>query len=256
MLRRITWSFLSSPRNTIATQHLNKPKSKFKDFCALLDRVPAITVVSKHVFQRPDDWADHWQVTGYLFDDDPDWEAPQELLDFLSAGEAPVYIGFGSMPDSKPEATTNLIIEAVQRSGQRAVILKGWAGLGAEQVPDNIYVLDYAPHNWLFSRMAAVIHHGGAGTTASGLRAGLPTTIVPHLADQPYWGRTVKALGVGTEPIPRKKLTVDNLCQAIQTITSDQAMRQKARALGKKIEQEDGLAEAVKWVEHFMTTFV
>lgn len=156
------------------------------------------------------------------------------------------------MPDSKPEMTTRVIIDAVKQSGRRAVILTGWAGLGADDVPENIHLLKYAPHSWLFPKMAAVVHHGGAGTTASGFRAGVPTTIVPHNADQPYWGRRVAQLGVGTAPIPRKKLNVDNLCQAVRTATGDHTLRENARVLGEKIQQEDGLASAVKWVERFL----
>lgn len=254
IVRRLTWAVMSSARNTIATKHLGLPKSKFKDFQAMLAITPALTSVSKHLVPRPSDWGEQFQVTGYLIDDDPDWTPPQELTDFLDAGEAPVYIGFGSMPDSKPKATTRLLIDAIKQSGKRAIILTGWAGLGADDVPENIYILKYAPHSWLFPKMSAVIHHGGSGTTASGLRAGIPTVIVPHNADQPYWGRLVKDLGVGTDPIPRKKLTVENLSQAIKTATEDTRLRENAQALSKKIQPEDGLAEAVKWVEHFLTS--
>lgn len=252
MIERIQWSLLGSARNTLATQHLRLPKAKFKDFQALLAATPALTVVSQHVVQRPTDWSEKQQVTGYLFDDDPDWTPPQALSDFLAAGEPPVYIGFGSMPDGKPQATTRTILEAVKQSGQRAVILTGWAGLGADDVPTNIHILKYAPHSWLFPRMAAVVHHGGAGTTAAGVRAGVPTVIVPHNADQPYWGRIVQQLGVGAAPIPRGKLNVENLTQAIQTLMTDSTMREHARVLGEKIRQEDGLATALKWTERFL----
>ena len=80
----------------------------------------------------------------------------------------------------------------------------------------------------------------------------MPTIIVPHNADQPYWGRMVEQLGVGTDPIPRKKLSVENLSHAIQTVTTSNTMRENARSLSAKIQQEDGLAEAVKWVEHYL----
>lgn len=252
LVQRVQWMAMGGGRNEIAAKHLGLPKSKFKDFQAALAVTPALTLVSKHLVQRPADWASHFQVTGYLFDDDPDWKPPQELSDFLAAGDAPVYIGFGSMPDSKPQATTHLMMEAVQRSGKRAVILTGWAGLGAEDVPANIHMLKYAPHSWLFPRMAAVVHHGGAGTTAAGFRAGVPTVIVPHNADQPYWGRRANQLGVGTAPIPRKKLSVENLSAAIHQATSDRAMQDRAAELGRKIASEDGLSEAVKAVSEFL----
>lgn len=253
LVQRIQWMVFSGSRNKIA-EKLGVDKSKFAEFQAMINSTPALTTVSKHILQRPADWGEHWQITGYIFDEDADWSPPQDLVDFLEAGEAPVYIGFGSMPDSKPEATTRTIIEAVQKTGKRAIILSGWAELGADDVPDNIYILKYAPHNWLFPKMSALIHHGGAGTTASGLRAGVPTTIVPHAGDQAYWGRTVKQLGIGTDPIPRKKLSVENLAQVIRTLTSDKSLRDNAQALSQKIQEEDGLAEAVQWVERFLSS--
>lgn len=251
VLRQLGWRALAGGRNPLAKQ-LGLPKSEYKDFRAVVDTAPALTTVSRHVFQRPSDWGKHWQVTGFLFDDDPDWTPPQDLVDFLAAGEAPMYIGFGSMPDANPEVTTRTILDAVRRAGKRAVILTGWAGLGADDVPEDIHILKYAPHHWLFPQMAAVVHHGGSGTTASGLRAGVPTVVVPHVGDQGFWGRTVKNLGVGTASIPRKKLTVDNLASAITEATTNHTLRANARALGAKIRAEDGLAEAVRRVEQFL----
>lgn len=252
MLQRISWSVVGGPRNEIASKHLSQPKSKLKDYQKFLAITPALTTVSKHVVKRPSDWAEHHQVSGYLFDDDPEWTPPQDLTDFLAAGEPPVYVGFGSMPDSKPEVTTRIIVDGVLKSGKRAVILTGWAGLGAKDAPEGVHFLKYAPHTWLFPRMAAVIHHGGAGTTAAGFRAGVPTCITPFTGDQPYWGRCVTELGVGSRAIPRKKLTADNLAATIRALTSDQTMRANARALGEKIQQEDGLQENVKWAQRFL----
>ncbi len=253
MVRRMQWLLFGRPSSEIA-QKLGLPRSTYNEFQAFVDAVPALTVVGRHVFPRPPDWRENWQVTGYLFDDDSDWTPRQDLLDFLAAGEPPVYIGFGSMPDSKPETTTRMIIEAVQRTGRRAIILTGWAGLGSEDVPENLHVLKYAPHSWLFPRMAAVVHHGGAGTTAAGFRAGVSTIIVPHTADQPYWGRRAHELGVGTVPIPRKKLTADKLAAAINEATTNHVMQANARSLGEKIRQEDGVGETVKWVERNLTS--
>lgn len=252
ILHRVSWSVAAGGRNRIAKQ-VGLPRSNFNDFKTMMAETPTLTTVSKHVVQRPADWGEHFQVTGYLFDDDLEWTPPQTLVDFLAAGDAPVYIGFGSMPDSKPEATTRLMIEAVQRTGKRAIILKGWAGLGMVDVPPNIHILNYAPHSWLFPQMAAVVHHGGAGTTASGFRAGMPTVIVPHNGDQPYWGRRAQQLGVGAEPIPRKKLSIENLSHAIETVTSSSTMRENARILSEKIQDEDGLTAAVQFVERYLT---
>ena len=251
VLRQSSWRGLASGRNPLAKQ-LGLSKSGYKDFRAMVDSAPALTTVSRHVFQRPADWDDHWQVTGFLFDDDPEWSPPPDLVAFLAAGEAPVYVGFGSMPDANPEVATRTILDAVRRAGKRAVILTGWAGLGADDVPEDVHILKYAPHHWLFPQMAAVVHHGGSGTTASGLRAGVPTVVVPHVGDQGFWGRTVKNLGVGTQAIPRKKLTADNLAAAITEATTNHTLRANARALGEKIRAEDGLGEAVRRVERWL----
>jgi sterol 3beta-glucosyltransferase len=121
--------------------------------------------------------------------------------------------------------------------------------MGAGQLPDNILRLDWAPHSWLFPRMAAVVHHGGAGTTAAALRAGVPNVIVPYFADQPFWGSRVEALGVGPKPIPRQKLTAGRLDEAIEIAAGDGEMRRRAAELGKKIQAEDGVATAVPLIE-------
>ena len=138
------------------------------------------------------------------------------------------------------------MIDALQQTGKRGIIYSGWAGLNAENVPDDIFLLDGAPHDWLFPRMAGVIHHGGAGTTAAGIRAGVPTTVVSHMADQPYWGRRVQELGVGAKFIRRHELTTERLVRAIREMTDNPQIGENAIALREKIRQEDGIAEAVK----------
>jgi sterol 3beta-glucosyltransferase len=117
-------------------------------------------------------------------------------------------------------------------------------------VPDSVFVIDSVPHAWLFPRAAAVVHHGGAGTTAAGLRAGVPSVIVPFFGDQPFWGQRVAQLGVGPAPIPRRELTVERLAQAIHEAVTDPAMRQRAAHLGSNIRAEDGIARAVAVIQH------
>ena len=248
-VQRMAWMLLAAPRNTLRKQHPGSTKHSLREFQAVLAATPALTVVSPHVVARPADWAEHQHVTGYLFDNDPTWTPPADLSAFLAAGEPPVYIGFGSMPDSKPQTTTRLLIDAVRQAGKRAVILTGWAGMGAAHLPKSIHLLRYAPHSWLFPQMAAVVHHGGAGTTAAGFRAGAPTVIVPHNADQPFWGRRAQELGVGTEPIPRGRLSAGKLAAAIVEATTNPSMQIKAAELSRKIAAEDGTGEAVKVIE-------
>lgn len=227
------------------------PKSSGLLHTAAGQPIPIIHGFSRHVVPRPDDWPANAHVTGYWFlDQAADWQPSAELQAFLEAGEAPVYVGFGSMAGRNPQRMAEIVIEALQRANVRGIIATGWGGLDAKQLPDTILKIEQAPHDWLFPRMAAVVHHGGAGTAAAGLRAGRPTVVVPFFGDQPFWGQRVYALGVGPEPIPQKKLTAEKLAAAIRTVTADTAMCQRAKALGEQIHLEDGIANAVTILEN------
>jgi UDP:flavonoid glycosyltransferase YjiC (YdhE family) len=125
----------------------------------------------------------------------------------------------------------------------------GWGGLRNVEAPENVFTIESIPHDWLFPRVAAAVHHGGSGTTAAALRAGIPMAVVPFFADQPFWGQRVAALGVGPAPIPRKQLTVERLATAIQIVTGDTGMRARAAALGERIRAEDGVARAVELIQ-------
>jgi len=205
---------------------------------------------SKLVWPPPGDWPGTAYVTGYWFlDPEDDWQPPAALTAFLKAGEAPVYVGFGSMAGRNPERLTNIVIDAFQKANVRGIIATGWGGLDVSKLPKTIFKLDKVPHSWLFPRVAAVVHHGGAGTTAAGLRAGRPTVICPFLVDQPLWGTRVHALGVGSKPIPQKKLTADNLSAAIWKVINDPAIPKNAQTLGEKLRAEDGIANAIAIIE-------
>jgi UDP:flavonoid glycosyltransferase YjiC (YdhE family) len=143
-------------------------------------------------------------------------------------------------------------VEALCETRQRGILLTGSGAFIRDGLPDELLALDSAPHDWLFPRMAAVVHHGGAGTTAAALRAGVPSIVVPFFADQPHWARTVHDLGVGPGPIPHRRLTADRLAEAIERALSDEDMRARAGALGQRIRAEDGVARAVEIIrEHF-----
>jgi UDP:flavonoid glycosyltransferase YjiC (YdhE family) len=162
-----------------------------------------------------------------------------------STDERPVYLGFGSMATSDPEGVVRTFVETVERLGRRGVISAGWARLHSRDLPDSVLPIGEVPHRWLFPRMAAVVHHGGAGTTAAAFRAGVPQVVVPHIADQPYWGRRVHELGVGPPPVRRKDLGVDGLVGALEVALRPEA-RSAAYALGERIRAEDGVGEAVR----------
>ncbi len=228
------------------------PQTRQQNIAALL-ATPFIHGYSPRVVPQPADWPAHYHTTGYWFlDEQPHWTPPAELMRFLDSGESPIGIGFGSMTGHDNAAITRLLIDAVNLSGQRAILLSGWAGLGEAELPDTIFRLEAAPHDWLFPRLAAVVHHGGAGTTAASLRAGVPTIIVPHMADQPFWGQRVEALGVGPRALPRPKLTAPNLAAAIRTATSDAQMKQRATELGAAIRAENGMQTALDFLERYL----
>lgn len=213
-------------------------------------RLPAVYGFSEAVIPRPRNWADFLHITGYWFLDEPGWVPPADLTDFLEAGPAPVYIGFGSMADRNPERMTEIALGALRRAGKRGILLTGWGGLSQSDLPDDVFKNDAAPHSWLFPRMAAVVHHGGAGTTAAGLRAGKPTVIVPFFGDQPFWADRVRLLGVG-EPVSRKVLSAETLGAAISRVTADTNIMNRAAALGERIRSEDGVGVASAIIDDY-----
>ena len=153
------------------------------------------------------------------------------------------------MSSRNPGETADLVVQALARAGQRGIMLSGWGGLQAGDTVESVLMLESAPFSWLFPRMAAVVHHGGAGTTSEGLRAGVVSVVVPFFGDQPYWGRRVAELEVGPPPVPRRRLTVERLADAIRQALTDEAMRERAADLGARIRAEDGVGSAVAVIE-------
>jgi sterol 3beta-glucosyltransferase len=216
------------------------------------DHVPVLHAYSTAVVPRPADWPASAQVTGY-------WRMPRVPADnvkghdalraFLAAGSPPVYIGFGSMSGVDPAATTSLVVEAVRLAGVRAVFAAGWGGLQVASLPDTICGIDHVDHDWLFPQVAAVVHHGGAGTTAAGLHAGVPSVICPFGVDQPFWGRRVMELGAGPAPIKQRHLSAPALAVAISDCLGDPGYGRAARRIKDALEREDGTSSAVQAIE-------
>jgi sterol 3beta-glucosyltransferase len=250
LLRQMMWQGARAGDTLARQQVLDLPAAPLLglDDSARATRYPALYGFSPSVIHPPADWK-NTHVTGYWYADPAlDWNPPQTLVDFLNAGKPPIYVGFGSMGNPDPVATAELVVAALARTEQRAIVLSGWGGLRSANLPDSVHFVDSVPHSWLFPRVAAVVHHGGAGTTAAGLRAGVPSIIIPFFGDQPFWGQRVADLGVGVPPIPRKQLTVDRLVAAIDRATTDRSLRQRAADLGTKIQSEDGIGNAVALV--------
>ncbi|WP_438019114.1 glycosyltransferase [Sorangium sp. So ce315] len=243
------WRWYGGVTNRVRRQ-LGLPPQDRRAYMAALRRMLVVHGYSAHVVPHPPDWPPGHRTTGYWFLDEGEGYTPPEALDrFLAAGEPPIAIGFGSMTSHDPGATTRLLVDAVVRSGRRAVLLSGWAGLGDVALPDTILRIDAAPHDWLYPRVAAAVIHGGAGTVAACLRAGKPAVVVPHLADQLFWGRRVEELGVGPRAIPRPRLTAASLEAAIHAAATDAGMQRRAAELGRKIRGEDGVATAIGHIE-------
>lgn len=246
---QMMWQGFRGADKVMRQQVLGLPKASFRGpyGSQRFKQNPILYGYSPAVLPKPADWNERLHVTGYWFLDPVDeWTPPAELLEFLEAGAPPIFIGFGSMTTRNPAEMTQTILQALARTHQRAILVSGWGGLHPANLPETIYALDSIPFAWLFPRVAAVVHHGGSGTTSAGLRAGVPSIIVPFFGDQPFWGQRVADLGVGPQPILRKQLTADRLAQAIQSAVTDQAMRQRAAELGAQIRAEDGIACAVE----------
>lgn len=249
-LEPFNWRLSGKMVNRFRREVLTLQPQTRAQYLAAKRRLFTVQAYSRHIVPHAEDWPSTIRTTGFWFlEEQNDWEPPPDLTEFIEAGEPPVCIGFGSMIGRNLEQVTRIVIDAVRECGRRAVLLSGWAGIGNSEPGDSIYRLEAAPHEWLYPRVAAAVHHGGAGSTAASLRAGVPTVIVPHLGDQPFWGQRVYALGAGPKPIPRNKLTASGLAAAIGATTSNNNMKSRAEDLGAKIRAEDGMRQAVEMIE-------
>ena len=209
-------------------------------------KVPFTYCWSPALVPKPADWPSHIDVCGFFFREPTPYTPPDEIDRFLRNGLPPVYIGFGSIVLEDPAKMTANILEAVQQLGVRAIISRGWSNLGADLPNDNkdVLFIGDCPHEWLFQHVAAVVHHGGAGTAACGLRNACPTLVVPFFGDQPFWGEMIAAAGAGPQPIHHKLLTTENLTQAIHFCLTREA-KHAARGLSSQMASESGVEAAV-----------
>ncbi|KAL5615447.1 hypothetical protein BROUX41_005492 [Berkeleyomyces rouxiae] len=244
LVEMLTWQGLADVINKFRVNTLELEELSVAWTPGLLNRlqVPFTYCWSPALIPKPQDWGDNIDVAGFFMLDLASNYTPEPELDaFLKAGPPPVYIGFGSIVVNDPDALTRLIFEAVRVSGVRALVSKGWGGLGGESlnVPDNVFMLGNCPHDWLFKHVSAVVHHGGAGTSSAGIHAGVPTVIVPFFGDQPFWGAMIAQAGAGPRPIPFSKLTAIRLAEALKACAQPEVI-QNAKELGTRVCGENG----------------
>ena len=208
-------------------------------------KIPHTYCWSSALVPKPADWPGYIDVSGFLFRDPPNYKPPKDLQAFLDAGQPPIYIGFGSIVLDDAQEMSSIIMDAVHSCGVRAIVSRGWSRLDGPERPD-IFWLEDCPHEWLFQHVFAVVHHGGAGTTACGLLNARPTAIVPFFGDQAFWGNMVATAGAGPSPIPHRQLNAQNLAEAIQFCRSD-AARTAAAKIATQIQREDGVEAAVRF---------
>jgi UDP:flavonoid glycosyltransferase YjiC (YdhE family) len=247
------WQLVRPLMNKAREEILNLPPATKRPVFKQIDEQKTLSLwgISSTVVPKPNDWAEWHKVTGYWFLNAPSgWQPPEDLVDFMNAGDPPVYIGFGSMNDKDAENLTKIAMQALKIAKCRGILLTGWGAMAATSKSDDIYTADSIPHDWLFPKVAAVVHHGGAGTTAAGFRAGVPTVVIPFAADQFFWADRVVKLGVGATLGSRKKLTAEKLSKAIRAVLTDENIRLRAKRLGESIRQENGLKDAVKEIEN------
>ncbi len=193
-------------------------------------------------------WPDSVRTTGFWYLPSKERVVPESLASFLAEGPTPVYLGFGSMAGRGARRTAAVVAEAVRTSGVRAVVATGWGGIAPEVESSDVLVIDQAPHDWLFPRVAAVVHHGGSGTTGAALASGRPQVVCPFVADQPHWATRVHAVDVAPEPLRQQDLTADRLADRL-TRVGDAALRERAERLGERIRAEDGVTASVNALE-------
>jgi sterol 3beta-glucosyltransferase len=214
-------------------------------------RTPILCAWSPSLLPPSRDWSTRTHITGcYFFPPDESYTPPDELDLFLSSGEQPVCVSFGSMVHKDAKRINDIVCEVLKKTNKRGVILSGWGGVKGQAMSSDLLYLESARHDWLLPRCKMIVHHGGAGTASAGLRGGIPQIVVPFMADQPFWGSRVHAVGAGPKSIPVKKLSVARLVQAIAEAGSN-VIRERAQVIGQQIRSENGVADAVKLIEAY-----
>lgn len=215
--------------------------------------IPVIYAISSSLVPRPAEWDSRIRVSGFWFDESPvSWSPPPALEDFLANGAPPVYIGFGSMNSGDMNKLISISLRSLHAAGLRAVFSTGWNGRDLKSA-GSVFFTENIPHDWLFPRVSAVVHHAGAGTTAAGLRYGKPTLAIPFAGDQAFWGNQVRRAGCGPRPIPRTALSVRKMTAALTDLVSNSSYRDSARRISEAFAREHGVRTAADIIEEEVT---
>jgi UDP:flavonoid glycosyltransferase YjiC (YdhE family) len=210
---------------------------------------PIVYGMSRHLVPQPADWPERWQICGAWFVDPGAWQPPEPLAEFLASGEPPIYVGFGSMGGFDKKKLLSVIVQAV--NGRRALFYPGWSGIDPALLSENFFAVGNTPHHWLFPRTSMVVHHGGAGTTHTACRAGVPSIIIPFAGDQSFWAGRLASIGVAPKYIAHTKLNAKILSDMIVFAENPQVIL-RAKALGEAMAQENGVSFAVEQIERLM----
>jgi UDP:flavonoid glycosyltransferase YjiC (YdhE family) len=256
MVQTAQQTYWDSPRDALrSVLGLRRKKKGNVHTSARGEPLTTLHAYSPTISPAPGDWSENNIITGFWkLDDVTGWTPPPDFQEFLAKGDMPIYIGFGSMSFGA-QRNSEIIGKALKQWGGRALVSKGWGGLKADAMPENVFVIERAPHSKLFDHVKAVVHHGGAGTTHTGLMAGRPTFVVPQFFDQPYWGQRIYDLGAGPPPVRLRKLTTSLLAGALEDLDTTPAYMRASAALGEKLRLEDGTSLAVDVIEETIADF-
>lgn len=210
---------------------------------------PMLYGVSPNLLPQPSDWPDNVRACGQWTIANPEWLPPPALEEFLAGGEPPIYIGFGSMAGFNRRRLVEALVTAV--AGRRALFYPGWSSVDMSMLPKNFFIVGETPHHWLFPRTSLAIHHGGAGTTHSAARAGIPSVVIPFAGDQFFWADRLAKLGVAAKAVNGKRLSGSELIRSV-AFADRYDVRARAKALGAAMAEENGMRDAVTAIEALM----
>ena len=222
------------------------PLNSLQDDLYLTKKLTLIAAAPALCPRRPD-WNGNIQISGFFNPPIPnkDWQMPADLGAFLTAGEPPVYFTFGSYTSFDMQGSTNLFFEAAKKAGIRAIVQSDWQSLSGLKEAPNIYKVRSIPHEHVFPHCAMIVHHGGAGTTHTSLKAGRPSLVVAHGLDQRYWGRKLQQIGAAGKVLHRRTVTADSLAKGIQCVRNTPQMLQNTQRLRQTMQKENGVGKAV-----------